>query len=168
MQMSEVILRPWQLTDAQALAALANNKKIWDNVRDRFPHPYTVKDAIQWINLQQQHQPTQNFAIVYNGQLAGSAGVLLQEDVARKTIEIGYFIGEAFWGKGIATKAVRLLLTYTLQHYDVVRLYAQVFENNPASMKVLEHNGFYLECVRKKAAFKNNTVLDDYVWVKLV
>jgi len=164
----KVQLRPWQLSDAQALAALANNKKIWDNVRDRFPHPYTVKDAMQWITLQQTHQPIQNFAVLYNGQLAGSAGLILQEDVARKTIEIGYFIGEPFWSKGIASEAVRLLIDYTLQHFDVVRLYAQVFENNTASMKVLEKNGFYLECSRKKAAFKNNQVLDDYVWVRLV
>jgi RimJ/RimL family protein N-acetyltransferase len=166
--MNKVALRPWQLSDAQALANIANNKKIWDNVRDRFPHPYTVKDAIQWINLQQQHQPIQNFAILYDGQLAGSAGVLLQEDVARKSIEIGYFVGEAFWGKGIATQAVRLLIDYTLQHFDVVRLYAQVFETNAASMKVLEKNEFYLECIRKKAAVKNNEILDDYVWVRLV
>ncbi|HET9826384.1 MAG TPA: GNAT family protein, partial [Chitinophagaceae bacterium] len=77
-------------------------------------------------------------------------------------------IGEEYWGKGIATEAIRQLVEYIQKKFDVVRVYAEVFAYNKASMKVLEKNGFYLECIRKKAAIKNNVILDDYVWVKLL
>jgi RimJ/RimL family protein N-acetyltransferase len=100
--------------------------------------------------------------------LVGSIGVTLRDDVYRKTAEIGYFIGEEYWGKGIATEALRQMLLHVQKNFDVVRIFAEVFEYNKASMKALEKNGFYLECVRKKAAIKNNVILDDYVWVKLL
>lgn len=166
--MSIVQLRPYKAEDAGALAALCNNKKIWLNVRDRFPHPYTVGNAIEWIAYTNTQKPIQNFAVTYNGQLAGAAGVIPKEDIYKRTIEIGYFIGEQFWGKGIATEAVAQLLDYIKTHFDIIRISAEVFEHNTASMRVLEKNGFYLEGVRKKAVVKNNVVMDDYVWVKLV
>ncbi len=163
-----VQIRCWKNEDTAQLTAIANNKKIWLNVRDRFPHPYTVDDAIQWITYTSSQKPLQNFAITYNGQIAGSIGVLLRDDVYKKTIEIGYFIGEPFWGKGIATQAVALLIEYIQKQFDVVRIYAEVFEHNKASMRVLEKSGFYLECVRKKAVIKNKIIMDDHVWVKLL
>ncbi len=166
--MSLVQLRPYMPEDAGALAALCNNKKIWLNVRDRFPHPYTVGDAIEWIAYTNTQKPIQNLAVVYNGLLAGAAGVIPKEDIYKKTIEIGYFIGEPFWGKGIATEAVAKLLLYIPQHFDIIRISAEVFEHNKASMRVLEKNGFYLEGIRKNAVIKNNIVMNDYVWVKLV
>lgn len=165
---NHVFLRPWKPEDAGALASICNNKKIWLNVRDRFPHPYTVKDAVEWIAFTSSQKPVQNFAILYKDHVAGSIGITLKEDIYRKTIEIGYFIGEAFWGKGIATQAVAHLLNYIGHHFDVVRVSAEVFEHNNASMKVLEKNGFHLECIRKKAVVKNNQVMDDYVWVKIM
>jgi RimJ/RimL family protein N-acetyltransferase len=166
--MSKISLRNWYREDAQQLAAIANNKNIWLNVRDRFPHPYTVMEALQWIEKCSLEQPTQNFCIVYNGKVAGSIGVLPKDDVYRKTIEIGYIIGEQFWNKGIATKAVELLLQYIYEHFDVVRIFAEVFEHNKPSMKVLQKNGFYLEGLRRKAVVKDGVVMDDYVWVKLI
>lgn len=166
--MNAVHIRPWKLNDAQQLAAIANNKKIWNYLRDRFPSPYTVKDAIQWIQLCNTQQPIQNFAIEINQQIAGSVGVIPKEDVERLSLEVGYFIAEANWGKGIATQALAWLLEYIPQHYNVVRLFAHVFENNYASMKVLEKNGFTLESIRKKAIIKNNTIMNDYVYVKLL
>jgi len=166
--MDDVQLRAWRKEDASALASIANNKKIWLNVRDRFPHPYTLNDAFEWIRHTALQRPTQNFAIVYNGKIAGSAGVLIKEDVYRKSIEVGYFIGEPYWGKGIATKSVALLLSYIEKQFEVVRVYAEVFEHNKASMRVLEKAGFELEGIRKKAVVKNHVIMDDHVWVKLL
>jgi RimJ/RimL family protein N-acetyltransferase len=163
-----VALREWKRSDAAALARLANNKKIWDNVRDRLPYPYTKKDAKEWLALVKKQKTVTTFCIEADGEIAGSIGFTLKEDVYRKNVEIGYFIGEQYWGKGIATEGVRQLVEYIQKKFDVVRIYAEVFEYNKASMKVLEKNGFYLECVRKKAAIKNNVILDDYVWVKLL
>ena len=164
----DIKLRPWRREDAGELAAIANNKKIWLNVRDLFPHPYTVTDALQWIAYTSEQNPPQNFAIEYQYQVAGSIGVLLKDDVYRKSIEIGYFIGEPFWGKGIATQAVALLMAHIEKSYDMVRVSAEVFEHNKPSMRVLEKNGFILESIRIKSVYKNNQLLNDYVWVKLL
>jgi RimJ/RimL family protein N-acetyltransferase len=164
----KVILREWKRSDAEKLAKIANNKKVWDNVRDRLPHPYTKKDAQEWLELAKKERTATTFCIEADGQLAGSIGVILKDDVYRKTAEIGYFVGEEYWGKGIATEALKQMLDYIQKQFDVVRIYAEVFEYNKASMKVLEKNGFHLESIRKKGAFKNNVVIDDYVWVKLL
>jgi ribosomal-protein-alanine N-acetyltransferase len=166
--MNNISLRAWKREDAQALASIANNRNIWNNLRDQLPTPYTVNDAQDWIAHCKEQNPVINFAIVYCGEVAGSIGCVPKTDVYRKSMEIGYFIGEHFWGKGIATEAVRILLEYIAKHFDVVRIYAEVFSHNKASMKVLQKNGFYLESIRRKAAYKNKKIIDDYVWVKLV
>jgi len=164
----KVVLREWKKSDAEALAKIANNKKIWNNVRDRLPYPYSKKDAKEWLALVKQQRTVTTFCVEADGEMAGSVGFTMKEDVYRKSVEIGYFIGEEYWGKGIATEAIKQLIEYIQKNFDVVRIYAEVFEYNKASMKVLENNGFYLECIRKKAAIKNNVILDDYVWVKLL
>lgn len=164
----KVLIRQWTKEDAASLTAIANNKKVWLNLRDAFPHPYTLSDAFAWIEHTSKAKPTENFAIEYNGHIAGSIGVVPRPDVYKKSIEIGYFIGEKYWGKGIATKAVNLMIDYIKLNFSVVRIYAEVFEHNKPSMKVLENNGFHLESIRKKAVIKNNVILDDYVWVKLL
>lgn len=166
--MNDVVLRAWQKQDAQQLAAIANNRRIWNNVRDRLPSPYTVVDALQWIAHVNQQEPMVHFAIVYQGRVAGSIGCILKEDISRRSVEIGYLVGEMFWGKGIATEAVKRLLQFIEQKLDMVRVFAHVFEHNTASMKVLRKNGFYLESIQRKAVVKNNQVMDDYVWVKLL
>lgn len=161
-------IRPWQKQDAQALASIANNRKIWNNVRDQLPNPYTVMDALQWMSHIKDHQPVQNMAIVNNGMVVGNIGCKLQEDVYRKSIEIGYFVGEEHWGKGIATVAIEMFVQYLILNFQPIRIYAEVFEHNRSSMKVLQKNGFFLESIRRKAAIKNNEVVDDYVWVRFV
>lgn len=163
-----VQIRPWKREDAGTLAAICNNKKIWLNVRDRFPHPYTVGNAIEWIAFTSNQKPVQNMAITWHGKVAGSIGVMPKDDVYRKSIEIGYFVAEEFWGKGIASEAVALLLKYIQKHFDVFRVYAEVFNYNIASMRVLEKNGFHLEGIRERAVVKNNVVMDDHVWVKFI
>ena len=161
-------LRPWRKQDAQALAVIANNRNIWNNVRDRLPNPYTVLDALEWIGHISQQQPIQNFAILLEGIVVGNIGAVLQDDVYRKSVEIGYFVGESNWGKGIATKAVSLFGEYVEQQFSPIRFFATVFDHNQASMVVLRKNGFHLESIKRKAAIKNGQVLDEQVWVKLV
>ncbi|MEP6846128.1 MAG: GNAT family N-acetyltransferase [Panacibacter sp.] len=168
MSMHNISLRPWQREDAQALAAIANNRNIFNNLRDHLPHPYTVMDALQWVAHCKDQNPVINFAVIYNGKVAGSIGCVPKTDVYRKSMEIGYFIGEQFKGLGIATEAVRILLEYIAHRFDVVRIYAEVFSHNKASMRVLRKNGFYLEGIRRKSVIKNNLVMDDYIWVKLL
>jgi [ribosomal protein S5]-alanine N-acetyltransferase len=161
-------LRPWRKQDAQALAVIANNRNIWNNVRDRLPNPYTVMDALEWIGHISQQKPVQNFAVLVDGIVVGNIGAVLQEDVYRKTVEIGYFVAEPHWGKGIATKAVALFVAYVEQVFEPLRIYAGVFAHNKASMEVLRKNGFHLESIKRKAAIKNGQVQDEYVWVKLI
>ncbi|MEO8172681.1 MAG: GNAT family protein [Sediminibacterium sp.] len=166
--MNKIVLRPWQKQDAQELAAVANNRNVWNNVRDALPSPYTVMDALQWIAHVNQQHPVINFSVVSNGKVVGSIGCVLKEDISRKTIEIGYFIGEPHWGKGIATEAVKQLVDFITTRLDVVRIEAHVFASNKASMIVLRKNDFYLETIHRKGACKNNELIDDYVWVRLV
>ncbi len=161
-------IRPWKKEDTQQLASIANNKKIWLNVRDHFPHPYTNKNALDWIAHTMQQKPVLNMAITVDGNIAGNIGILPKEDVYRKSLEIGYFLGENYWGKGIATVAVSLLLDYISKQFDVFRIYAEVFDHNRASMKVLEKNGFHCEGIREKSVIKNNVLMNDHVWVKFL
>jgi RimJ/RimL family protein N-acetyltransferase len=164
----KVILREWKKSDAEGLAKIANNKKIWDNVRDRLPYPYTKKDAKEWLALVKSQKTVTTFCVEVDGEMVGSIGFTLREDVYRKNAEIGYFVGQEFWGKGIATEAIRQIVEYIQKNFDVIRIYAEVFEYNKASMRALEKNGFYLESIRKKGAIKNDMIIDDYVWVKLM
>ena len=117
-----VSLRPLELSDKTQLAHLANNKKIWDNVRNRFPHPYSEKNAEEFIQLQNEKNAEKVFAIEYNGKLCGLIGLILQQDVYRKSVEIGYWLGEPFWGKGIATKAVGLIASHAFEDLGSMRI----------------------------------------------
>lgn len=164
-----ILLRPWIIKDQEPLAAIANNFNIWQNLLDRLPHPYTLDHAKEWILINSSLHPTLHFCIEVDGKVAGSIGITPQGDVHRNNMEIGYFLGEDFWNKGIATKAVEQLLQYIHKTFPhVTRIYAPVFERNKASMRVLEKNGFHLESIMKRSAIKNNVVLDEHLWVKLV
>ena len=166
--MPDILLRPWKREDARSLASIANNKNVWNNLRDSIPHPYNITDAEKWITHCNTQKPVVNFAIIYESVLAGSIGCVFKTDVYRKSAEIGYFIGEDYWHLGIATQAVKILAEYIEKEFDAVRLYAEVYAHNIASMHVLRNNGFYLESIRRKSAIKNNMLFDDYVWVKLL
>lgn len=161
------IIRPWKAKDLNALVSLADNVNIWSALRNSFPHPYTMADGEAWLKLMEEASPVVNFAIEHDGVLAGGIGLILNGDVYIKSAEVGYWIGEPFWGQGIATEAVKQMVIYTFTYFDIVRLYAEVFEHNKASMRVLEKNGFYLEGVRRKAVFKQEKLMDDYIWVLL-
>jgi len=163
----EVKLRELHLSDKSQLAKLANNKNIWINLRDAFPYPYGEGNAEFFINRVKEEKPKQNFGIEYNGDLCGVIGLIIQKDVYSKSAEIGYWIGESFWGKGIATKAIELITDYGFEDLKLIRIYAGVFEFNTASMKALEKNGYKKEGISRKALIKNDKVLDEHRYFKL-
>ncbi len=163
----EIKIRSLELSDKPDLVQLANNKKIWDNLRDYIPFPYTDDDAEFFINLTQDENPKQTFGILYNGELSGVIGLVVQNDVYKKSAEIGYWIGQPYWGKGIATKAVELITKYGFEKLKLNRIYTGVFEYNIASMRVLEKNGYGKEGVFKNAILKNKKVCDEHRYYKL-
>ncbi len=159
-------LRPVNEKDSNSIAHYANNEKIFNNVRDIFPFPYTLKDAENFIKtvIENTSHPETHFAIDVKGEAVGMIGLHPKTDVYRKNIELGYWLGEPFWNKCILTEAVKLIVEYTFSNFDVNRIYGGVFESNPASKRVLEKSGFNLEAVLKKSIFKNNTVMDEYIY----
>ena len=153
-------LRPWRAGDEASLAKYANNRKVWRNMRDLFPYPYTVDDARAWLAKREGQQPENVFAIATATEAVGGIGLHPQIDIDRRTAEVGYWLGEPFWGRGIATRAVRALVGYAFANFDLARLQAHVFEWNPASARVLEKAGFTLEARVKKAVTKDGQTID--------
>jgi len=148
-------LRPWEKGDAPSLARYANNKHIWDNVRDGFPHPYTEKDAMVYIDLNMQLPYLQNLAIIVDGHAVGGVGIVPQEDIERFNAELGYWIGEPYWNKGIVSQVVESAVSYFFSTTELIRIYAIVFESNEASKRILEKNGFRKVGIMEKAVYKN-------------
>lgn len=169
MQLKEnhILLRSFSLADAEALVILANNKNISQNLRDGFPHPYSLKDAKIFIKKCLEMDIQSVFAIQFKDELVGSIGLYIQKDVYRLSAELGYFIGEMYWNKGVATKSVRLITKYGFENLHLTRIFAGVFEHNEASRQVLEKNDFVLECIKRKAILKNKRILDEYYYAKI-
>lgn len=160
-------LRKYQIEYVEEFAKYRNNPNISQNGFDRTPNPYTVKDASELFEKHIGKLPAERFLIFEEDQLCGEIGIWLSEDIYRLNAELGYFIAEPFWGKGIATEAISLMTEYAFTNFNIIRIVAGVFEHNKASMKALEKNGYILESIHKKAVIKNDTILDDYIWVKL-
>jgi len=158
----ELKLRQFNESDSNRLAKLCNNRKIWDNLRDYMPFPYTQDNANEFIKYCQSEERQCTFAIELEGEIIGSIGLVLQSDVYKLTAEIGYWIGEPYWGKGITTKAVQLITEYGFNELGLVRIYTGVFDFNKASQKVLEKAGFKLESIFEKSVVKNNKICDEY------
>lgn len=161
-----ISLQPWSLDYKEQLVEYFNNINIWNNLRNYIPHPYTEEDAEKYISEQLVIFPTQNFAILNEGDLVGGIGINLCQDIYIMNVELGYWIAEPFWNTGIATIAVGLMTNYVFENFAINRIVAEVFDYNKASMRVLEKNGYHLESVRRKGVLKNNILLDDFVWVK--
>jgi len=162
-----ITLRKFRKTDVSRLAELANNEKISQNLRDGFPHPYSLSDAKSFIEKCLDQKITTTFAIEYKGEYVGNIGIMTGQDVYRKSAEIGYFIGEKYWNKGIATKAVKLITEYGFTELELMRIYTGIYEYNTASMRVLEKCGFIKEGIFKKAIVKNNQILDEHRYSKI-
>lgn len=161
------LLRPWQRNDLPALVKYANNKKIADRLRDAFPHPYTASDGKAFIKSCMKAKPTNVFAIEIGGEAAGAIGYFRQTDVHRLNAEIGYWLGEPYWGQGITPKAIQLLAHYIFESQEILRLYAMVFGTNLASQRVLEKAGFAKEAILKNSIFKNGNLENEVVYALL-
>ena len=164
----QFILRAWRRSDISSLVRYANNRKIWINLRDIFPHPYTRAEAEKWIAICESNQgPTTNFAIELQGEAIGGIGCRLLDDVNCKTAEIGYWLGEPFWGRGIATAALKQTTEYAFQTFSLERLQASVFEWNPASARVLEKAGYILEGRLRRSIFKDGRLDDSLLYARV-
>ena len=154
-------LRPWQLTDKASLAKHANNIHVWNNLRDYFPHPYTEEDGEKFIQMVlNKPAPTIDFAIDINGEAVGGIGIVLNKDVERISAEMGYWLGEDYWNKGIMSQAIKQMSTYVFANFSIIKIYATPFSFNIGSMRVLEKAGFIKEGILKQTAIKNGKVID--------
>jgi ribosomal-protein-alanine N-acetyltransferase len=160
-------VRSWEWRDRETLVRHANNRNVWLNLRDRFPHPYTAGDARFWIKNAVGHKPETNFAIDVAGAAVGGIGFDVQSDVGRRSAEIGYWLGEEFWGRGIATEALIVVTDYAFSNYDVCRLYAHVFAWNPASARVLEKAGYEYEGRLRKSVTKDGQTIDQLMYAMI-
>ena len=160
-------IRPYGEDDAASMAAAANNRNIWRNMQDGFPHPFTLVDAQARIALTMNQVPQQTFAIAAEEQVIGGIGLELRHDVFRRSAEIGYWLGESHWGQGIATAAVRAMTKFAFEQFDLVRIDASVFEWNPASCRVLEKAGYVQEARLRKAVYKDGEIIDRLIYARL-
>jgi len=155
-------IRAWRIGDSQNLVKALNNKKILDNLRDGLPFPYTASDAESFISLMlsSDRDKTYAWAITADGMAVGSIGAFRKDNVHRLTAEMGYYVAEDYWGKGIATNAVKLACMYIFDHTDIVRVFAEPYAVNVASCRVLEKAGFTFEGTLRKNAVKNGHLMD--------
>ncbi|WP_409015820.1 GNAT family N-acetyltransferase [Anaerostipes caccae] len=155
-------IRKWKLSDAEDLAAALSNTKIQNNLRDGLPYPYTEKDGTEYITdmLSADEDQTFAFAVTADSKVVGSIGVFRQENIHRQTGELGYYIAEEYWGKGIMTEAVKQICTYVFDKSDMIRIYAEPFAYNAASCRVLEKAGFQYEGTLRNNVVKNGKVID--------
>ncbi|HEY8432198.1 MAG TPA: GNAT family N-acetyltransferase, partial [Sandaracinaceae bacterium] len=160
-------LRPWRATDLDSLVRHADDPRVARTVRDQFPSPYTREDGERWLAHATAAGRANNVAIEVDGAAVGGIGMIPGEDVYRVRAEIGYWLGYAYWGRGIMTEAVRAFTAYLLDERDFLRIEAPVFETNPASARVLEKAGYELEVRQRRAAIKEGRVIDLLLYVRL-
>ncbi len=162
-----VALRKLHRNDLDRMVELANNEKISVNLRDQFPHPYTRNDGTRFLKMLDSNDQLIVFAIDYEGEYAGNIGLVLETDVYRKSAEIGYFLGEPYWNKGIMTKAVNLTVTHAFESLKLIRIHCGVYEYNKASQRVLQKCGFEKEGIFKKAIYKKGQIWDEIRYAKI-
>ena len=155
-------IRKWKLSDAKDLAAALSNKKVQDNLRDGLPYPYTEQDGKEFISamLSADENETFAFSITVDDMVIGSIGIFRQGNIHRQTAELGYYIAEEYWGKGIMAEAVKQICEYVFGNSDIIRIYAEPFAYNIASCRVLEKAGFQYEGTLRSNAVKNSKVID--------
>ena len=157
---SVTTLRPWRLSDASSLVKYANNPNVACQLRDRFPHPYTAADARQFIQSVAAARPTMSFAIAVGEEAIGGIGFAPGADVERYSAEVGYWLAEPFWGRGIASEAVRLLSAYAFETCNMLRLFALPFADNVRSIRVLEKAGYTCEATLRASSVKHGAIRD--------
>lgn len=158
------VVRAWRADDGAALSRHADNRRIWRQLRDRFPNPYRLRDANAFLAKACSQDPVTHFAIEVDGEAAGGVGVQLHEDVERVSAEIGYWLGEAHWGRGIATAALRAVTAHALTTLGLTRVFALPFATNAASIRVLEKAGFVCEGRLRRSAIKDGAIVDQLLY----
>ena len=163
------LITEWKIEYAKELAVALNNKNVLDNLRDGLPYPYTENDAREFIQSMLCVDKNQvfAFAIVHDNKCIGSIGVFRQGNIHFKTAELGYYIGEQYWGRGLMTQAVKDICEYVFENSDIIRIFSEPFANNIASQRVLEKNGFCCEGILRNNAYKNERVVDMKLYAKL-
>lgn len=160
----DFILRPFKNSDINSLVKHGSNPRIAANMTDQFPNPYTPERAVQFIEFASQHTPPNILAITVHDEVVGGIGIHPQQDVYKKNAELGYWLSETFWGKGIITKAITQMVEYGFANWPVDRIFARPFHTNIGSQKALEKAGFVLEGKFEKTIYKNNDYLDELVY----
>jgi RimJ/RimL family protein N-acetyltransferase len=164
---NEFCIRSYEFSDLDAIVKYANNYNVSRLLRDQFPHPYTRFDAEAWLMESCNQEIETNFAIANHTELIGGIGIVRQTDVNRFSAEIGYWIAEPFWGKGIVTNALKIFTDYVFRNFEINRIFANVFEGNTASERVLLKAGYKKEAMLRKAVCKEKKFLDEYIYAIL-
>lgn len=167
LQTERLILRPWAERDIDTLPEIANDRDIWRNLRDVFPHPYTREAAENWVKLCQSLETRHPFAIEYQGRAIGGIGFNFFEDVHRHSAELGYWIAKAHWGQGLVTEAVRKIVEYGFQNLNLERIFAETYAWNPASGRVLLKAGFEYEGRLRHHVFKDGQFVDLLLYARI-
>ena len=160
------VVRTYRAEDATSLAKHGNNRRIWENLRDRFPHPFTRANGVEYITHVLQNPDTPSFAIDVAGQAVGGISLHLGNDIERISAELGYWLGEEFWGRGIMTEVVTAVTDFCFDNFPLRRISAEVFANNPASARVLEKAGFTFEGCLKNNVLKDGELLDSLLYAR--
>ena len=158
----EIKIRRWKIEDKSELAEVLNNRNILNNLRDGVPYPYTENDAADFINAMLSADPDKTFAfaITLDDKVIGSIGIFRQENIHYRTAELGYYIGEKYWGNGYMTEAVKQACGFVFENSDIIRIYAEPFAYNTGSCRVLEEAGFVYEGTLRSNAYKNGNIID--------
>jgi RimJ/RimL family protein N-acetyltransferase len=167
-KLARSVVRSWEKSDLASLVAHADNRRIWLNLRDRFPHPYTAHDGRTFIRAVREANPQTVFAIEVDGAAVGCIGFMLQQDVERLSSEIGYWLGEPFWGRGIATEVLAAVTSHAIEQHGLTRLFAMPFASNAASCRVLEKAGYHLEGRLRRSAIKDGVIVDQLQYAFVV
>lgn len=157
-------LRPLVATDAEHIAQHANDYDVWRNLRDRFPHPYSLADAEAYIANAASRPMQTSFGIVVNGEAIGNISLMLGDDIARQSAEVGYWIGKPFWGRGIAVEALTAITRFAFDELALARVFAVPFATTTRSTRVLEKSGYLLEGVMRHSAVKEGVLLDQFLY----
>ena len=160
-------VRGWQKTDAASLVEHANNLNVAKYLRDRFPHPYTLKDAREFLKHAVSAEDPSNLAIEVDGRAVGAIGYVPGRDVERYAAELGYWLGDTYWGRGIVTEAVRLVTEHAFADMGFLRLFALPFADNPCSIRVLEKAGYEREGLLRASSVKFGQVKDQYMYARV-
>lgn len=161
------VLRPWRIEDLGSLVRHANDARVARTLRDLFPHPYREEDGERWLTHVTESGRANNLAIEVDGRAVGGVGMIPGEDVHRLNAEVGYWLGHAYWGRGIMSDAIRAFSDHLLEDRGFLRLEAPVFAINPASARVLEKSGYARESVQRCAAIKDDRLIDVWLYVRL-